>query len=210
MKRSLFPSLLCLFLIISCKNKKNENDSLQIHDGKENYESAPSNNNQNITSPTSTGKSRDVAGEGNNNANVDPNGEEKETGEDTRTTKVSEGNYIKDGETDGNCSCFCVDLTFNGTTELCLKEEAIFITARMSRGERGLVNIYLVEPASRNTEGKDIPWEEFDTNVPIATISKNENGNMELDWLGFTINGDLAMDYAIWGKKTLEGTYKKK
>jgi zinc D-Ala-D-Ala carboxypeptidase len=33
---------------------------------------------------------------------------------------------------------------------------------------------------------------------------------MELDWLGFTINGDLAMDYAIFGKKTLEGQYKKK
>ncbi|HSI71388.1 MAG TPA: hypothetical protein VK941_14220, partial [Gillisia sp.] len=93
--------------------------------------------------------------------------------------------------------------------ELCLKEKSIFITARMSRGDEGTVNIFLVEPANRNTEGDDIPWKEFDTNVPIATISPSKNGEMELDWLGFTINGDLAIDYAIYGKKTLEGTYKK-
>jgi len=30
-----------------------------------------------------------------------------------------------------------------------------------------------------------------------------------LDWKGFYIDGELAVDYAIYGKKTLEGTYKK-
>jgi hypothetical protein len=32
---------------------------------------------------------------------------------------------------------------------------------------------------------------------------------MVLDWKGFSIDGELAVDYAIFGKKTLEGTYKK-
>jgi hypothetical protein len=47
---------------------------------------------------------------------------------------LSEGTYIKDGEADENCDCYCVDFTFSGTTELCLKEKTIFITARSQRG----------------------------------------------------------------------------
>ncbi|UJH91104.1 hypothetical protein LZ575_21045 [Antarcticibacterium sp. 1MA-6-2] len=72
------------------------------------------------------------------------------------------------------------------------------------------INIYFIEPSARSSEGKDIPWKDFDKNSPIATIIPQNNGEIELDWLGFTVNGDLAMDYAIYGKKTLEGVYKKK
>jgi zinc D-Ala-D-Ala carboxypeptidase len=206
--RSLLPVLFGLFIIVACKNESNQDDTPETRERQENYRSEENKTDEDHTTPSSRDQNRSASGE-----DTSPDDSVKNEPEMDRavsnTSQLSEGIYVKEGEKDANCECYCVDLTFTGTTELCLKEGTIFITARMSRGENGAVNIFLVEPAARNTEGEDIPWEEFDSNVPIATIS-NENGKMDLDWLGFTINGDLAMDYAIYGKKTLEGTYKKK
>lgn len=198
--RSILPVLFGLLIIVACKNDGNQDDSLESLERQENKKDGE-------RTPSPSGEqNRSASGE---DASPDDSVKNDPDRAVSNTSQPSEGTYVKDGEKDANCECYCVDLTFTGTTELCLKEGTIFITARMSRGENGAVNIFLVEPAARNSEGRDIPWEEFDRNVPIATIS-TKNGKMDLDWLGFTINGDLAMDYAIYGKKTLEGTYKKK
>ena len=95
----------------------------------------------------------------------------------------------------------------NKSTELCLSEDEIYINARYAQAGDG-VNMYYVSPSNKKTN-EDLPWKEFDTNTPIAVLSAGKNGNMVLDWKGFSIDGELAVDYAIYGKKTLEGTYKK-
>lgn len=121
------------------------------------------------------------------------------------------GNFIKMGEEmDNSCACYCVNVNYSGNSELCLTPSKIFINVRMAKSNDKITNIYFVNPSSKNTEGKDIPWNKFDKNAPIATITSKENGEITLDWLGFSLNGDLAIDYAILGKKTLEGNYKKK
>jgi zinc D-Ala-D-Ala carboxypeptidase len=205
--RSTLPILISFFIITSCRNEKDKSDDLITPDTEGTYDTGESPENDSPSSVSQNGSS-DAAG-----GDEDPNGagdtgESKDRG--TGTSAIPEGRYFKDGEEDPSCACYCVEINYSATTELCLKEETIFINARMNRANDGVVNIYLVEAASRNTEGDDIPWDDFDRNIPIATITPAANGEMELDWLGFTINGDLAMDYAIYGKKTLEGTYKKK
>lgn len=197
--------LLTLFLFIACKNEEKQNDQVHPRELEENYEDDESVSGEEITSDSNEKSAADYPRTDEEGKKLDI-----ESKAASQPSELSEGKYIREGEEDGDCNCYCLELTFTGTTELCLKEEAIFITTRMSRGEDGMVNIYFVEPAARNSEGKDIPWNDFDTNTPIANISTSENGKMQLDWLGFTINGDLAMDYAIYGKKTLEGLYKKK
>jgi len=121
------------------------------------------------------------------------------------------GTYIKLGEeVDSSCTCYCVTINYTGNSEMCLTPSKIFINTRMQKKDKNTTDIFLINPSAKNTEGKDIPWTKFDTNKPIATITTKENGEIDLDWLGFSINGDLAIDYAILGKKTLEGNYKKK
>lgn len=121
------------------------------------------------------------------------------------------GNFMKIGEEmDNSCTCYCVNINYTGNSELCLSPSKMYINIRMAKKSNQNTDIFFVSPSSKNTEGKDIPWSKFDKNVPIATITSKENGEIDLDWLGFSINGDLAIDYAILGKKTLEGNYKKK
>lgn len=128
--------------------------------------------------------------------------------QNTRTSLS--GQYIKKGEeTDSNCGCYCLNLSSN-TAELCLVNGKMYVNTRLQKNSNNTIDIFLVEPSARNTEGMEMPWEDFDRSSAIATIKPTSNGNMELDWLGFKINGDLAVDYAIFGKKTLEGVYKKK
>lgn len=204
--RSFTPILLSLFLLTACRNEENRDEIQESTESTREYEET-STEEQKSSPAQSTGSTQSSSDERQpGSGSIDTEG----TGSDSQASALSEGNYIKDGETDSNCACYCINLSFSGTTELCLREETMFITTRMSRGNGNVVNIYLVEPANRSTEGEDIPWNDFDKNTPIATITPAANGQMELDWLGFTINGDLAMDYAIYGKKTLEGTYKKK
>lgn len=120
------------------------------------------------------------------------------------------GQFIKKGqESDSNCGCYCLDLSSN-TAELCLVQGEMYINTRLQKNADNTIDVFLAEPATRNTQGKDMPWKDFDRNSAIATIKPVANGELELDWLGFKINGDLAVDYAIFGKKTLEGNYKKK
>lgn len=121
------------------------------------------------------------------------------------------GNYTKAGqENDANCSCYCLEVQFNSNSELCLTPDKMYINVRFEKVNENLVQVYLIAPSDRNTEGDDIPWANFDRNTPVAVITSINNGEIDFDWLGFTINGDLAQDYALFGKKTLEGNYIKK
>ena len=60
-----------------------------------------------------------------------------------------------------------------------------------------------------NTSDKKVPFNTFDTTVPIAVLTQTSNNTLTLDWKGFSVNGDLAVDYAILGKKNLEGKFVK-
>ena len=115
--------------------------------------------------------------------------------------------YIKIDENDANCNCYCLELDMGNNTELCLQEDEIYINTRYSR-EGDNINMYYVSPSERNTD-EELPWQDFDTNTPIAVLQPAKNGNIALDWKGFAIDGELAVDYAIYGKKTLEGIYEK-
>ncbi|MCP9201415.1 hypothetical protein MKO06_16005 [Gramella sp. GC03-9] len=117
------------------------------------------------------------------------------------------GRYKKDGHPeDANCNCYCLDIQLNATSELCLADGELYVNGRFEKdGDK--INIYYAGKSAR-TENSDIPWDQFEKNRPIAILSPEANG-MSLDWIGFTINGEIAVDYALYGKKTLEGTYNK-
>lgn len=118
------------------------------------------------------------------------------------------GTYIKsDHPEDHNCNCYCIDVSMAGTSELCLSEGKLYINGRFEQSGN-TINIYYTGKSSR-TSDTEIPWDEFEKNTPIATLNPSGDG-FKLDWKGFMINGEIAVDYALYGKKTLEGTYEKK
>lgn len=131
-----------------------------------------------------------------------------ESTEEKTNTSLS-GVYIKnDHMEDSDCSCYCIDVKVNGTSELCLTEDKLYIKGRFEKSGDN-INIYYSGKSSGNAD-RELPWDKFETGTPIAVLSTNENGNLKLDWKGFSIDGEIAIDYALFGKKTLEGTYKKK
>jgi hypothetical protein len=174
----------CFFILSSCKNQESGN-----HNSETRSESlTESGNNKDYSKTESTSKT-----------------------DSKDSTGTIEGQYIRIGEeADLNCECYCLDLNFTSTSELCLSPDKIYINGKFEKTNNNLINVYLTDPSDINSEGDKIPWAKFDRNIPIATITPQPNGELDLDWLGFSINGDLAMDYAIFGKKTLEGKFKKK
>ena len=195
--------LFSFLLIVSCKNEPEAG-----------YD--PVNHTDIKYSPTESGVNRDNA-----NANKMETGEidpgHDTSGNNVRQEQGSEktaslsGTFIKLGEeSDKECNCYCLDIDYNSTSELCLIPGEMYIETRMKRSNDNTVNLFLVGPSAKNTTGENIPWDTFDTNIPIASVTSIANGDLQMNWLGFTSNGDLAMDYAIYGKKTLEGIYKKK
>lgn len=196
--KSLMPFILVLLLIFACKNNEEPQEEDIIPESDVQF------------SPTANEISRkDSVGRAEDSHPVQDEQQNNSTPSRVVTTAPA-GRYIKTNQQgDNNCGCYCLDINPGSTSELCLIEDTMYITTRMEKSGNN-INVYFVEPSPRSSEGKDIPWQEFDKNTPIATITPQSNGEIELDWLGFTINGDLAMDYAIYGKKTLEGVYKKK
>ena len=193
--------LLCLFLsITSCKDSEKNNDP----------DADPNQNiNQNIDQ--------------NSGQNLDRSSQE-DTSESTENYKTSDsvsenesnsnkifnftGTFINtDHMEDNSCECYCIEVN-EGPSELCLKENDLYIDARFERsGDK--MNVYFTSKSPK-TNNNDIPWNKFDTGTPIAVLSPEGNGTLKLDWKGFSIDGKIAVDYALYGKKTLEGTYKKK
>lgn len=210
MKNISIALMLCVMFFTSCKDANtNEEDSAEDATS-ETYEN--SDLNQDREDASSTSEMYDSENAELKETPLEPDGKEDN---DSNTTKassaISAGNFIKLGEeNDNSCACYCINVNYTSNSELCLTPSKMYVNIRMAKAGNQMTNIFLVNPSAKNSEGKDIPWDKFDKNAPIATLTSKPNGEVEMDWLGFSINGDLAIDYAILGKKTLEGTYKKK
>jgi hypothetical protein len=180
----ILTTLCCFFILSSCKNRESSDHNSETRS--EILTESGNNKDHSKTKSISKTDSKDLAG-------------------------TIEGQYIRIGEeADFNCECYCLDLNFTSNSELCLSPNNIYINVKFEKTNDNLINVYLIDPSDINSEGDKIPWAKFDRDIPIATITTLPNGKLDLDWLGFSINGDLAMDYAIFGKKTLEGKFKKK
>ncbi len=136
-----------------------------------------------------------------------------ENSENTIKTKDFTGSYqrMDDDKTDLDCDCNCLNINLAQTQTLCIdKESNINIEVKFKEGKESDIAVYFVS-GSGNMEGqKDIPWEDFDKNSVLATIDFSSPDSFDLDWKGFTQNGEIAIDYAVLGKKNLEGKYKRK
>ena len=191
--------LFCLFLsLTSCNDSKKENDPDAYPDQNinQNADQNLDNNSQNAEESNEDPQS--------DNSDLEYKSESKTNNDAENIT----GTYINiDHLEDNSCQCFCLEVT-TSTSELCLKEGDLFVNARFQqKGDQ--VEIYFDGKSSR-TSNDEIPWDKFETGTPIAVLSPEANGTMKLDWKGFSIDGKIAVDYALYGKKTLEGTYKKK
>jgi len=194
--------LFCLFLsITSCNDSKKANDP--DADPNQNLnQNADQNSNQNLDTNSQENPS-DSAGD---NQITSSSSENENTTELNKTSNFT-GTYINTEHTENNsCECFCIEMT-TGTSELCLKENELFINARFQQNGNN-IDVYYAGKSS-STSNAEIPWDKFETGIPIAVLSPAGNG-FKLDWKGFSIDGEIAIDYALYGKKTLEGTYKKK
>lgn len=143
--------------------------------------------------------------------NENENPMDPDSSNNTSSSATIEGQYIKTDEATGeNCTCYCIKIDLSSSSRLCLEPDNLYINARYEKESTNRLNVFFEGLAETSGNFEDIPWEEFDQNTPIARITRNSNGNIKVDWLGFSTSGDLALDYAIIGKETLEGTYKKK
>ncbi|TBW27551.1 hypothetical protein [Gramella sp. KN1008] len=192
-KLILFCMIICLF---SCKNN-NEQDI----DSETNQTESIDRDNENPESP-------DYAPIDQMETTPDPDTTDSSEKTDETSSKSLSGTYIRnDHPEDWNCSCFCIEVTMTGTSELCLSKDKLYINGRFEQNGNN-IDIYYSGKSSK-TGDSDLPWDKFEKNTPIAVLSPSANG-FDLDWKGFTINGEIAIDYALYGKKTLEGTYKRK
>lgn len=107
------------------------------------------------------------------------------------------------------CNCDCLEISFTTPSELCISRDQMYVTVRYEKTGGNTANVYLVDPSNVENSEDELPWDEFDRKTPVATLDLQPNGTVVLDWEGFHINGELATDYAIYGKKTLEGTYQR-
>lgn len=177
-----------VFFIFSCKNKNNNTKNAT----ESATETAPAKSSENTEDKINPYDNVDNLNSVNSDSLV------------ANTTKNIAGKYRKKDEKETNCNCSCIELNEEKTTELCLKKDEIYIEAHLEK-EQNQYSVYYVSP-SVNNKNKKLPWDMFSKTEPIATITPINNG-LKLDWLGFKINGKIATDYAIYGKKTLEGNF---
>lgn len=130
------------------------------------------------------------------------------TDTNTAITSSSEGTYVNIDNVDAAAGCNTIALNFNAATPLCIDKEGIIISVSYTKSGNNVTMTF--NGVIENQKDDTIPFEDFDTNTTLAEITLKPNGFLKLDWKGFTINNDLATDYAILGKKNLEGTFKKK
>tara|TARA_B100000949_G_C14245081_1_gene435405 strand:+ start:433 stop:987 length:555 start_codon:yes stop_codon:yes gene_type:complete len=178
-------AILSILLIVSCKSNT-EKENAEIN--------AMPNESTSITSESETGaQGSETSGN---------------TSETTSTaSEVNAGTYINLENKDAETGCNTLTLSFNATTPLCIDKEGITINVRY-KNENGTTNMYY-DSLESNTSDKKVPFNTFDTTVPIAVLTQTSNNTLTLDWKGFSVNGDLAVDYAILGKKNLEGKFVK-
>ncbi|MFV9482950.1 hypothetical protein ACNI3T_03880 [Christiangramia sp. ASW11-125] len=109
---------------------------------------------------------------------------------------------------ESNCECYCLEIEAGKSSEICLKPGELYMEADFRKVGNEIHVFY--KGASVKSKQNDIPWNDLDTGTAVATFSKVSANQYKLDWKGFQIDGKTAVDYALLGKKTLEGTYKLK
>lgn len=139
--------------------------------------------------------------------------EELKTKDTTTTAKEKNtdysGTYTNLAYSENNgCECYCLEIEAGKSSELCLKPDELYMEAYFRKVGDEIHVFY--KGASVKSEENDIPWKDLDTGTPVAIFSKVSTNEYKLDWKGFQIDGKTAVDYALLGKKTLEGTYKLK
>lgn len=156
----------------------------------------------------STSESKDVIQSEEEQRKKRANREESEANTKKTITNWN-GQFIKVDAENNVCDCNCIELNFEGPATLCIDQNAgIDIQVKFSK-DNDVVNIHYLNGSGNISDKNPIPWADFDKNNIIATITRNGN-QLNLDWKGFTVDQKLATDYAILGKKNLEGTYKRK
>ena len=143
---------------------------------------------------------------------VEPEVDGLETEEEVaRPLAVIDGRYRKLDKDDlsSDCNCRCIDVNFDAPTEFCIVKDKIYISALCKKTAENSADIFFVKMSKEENPDRAIPWDQFDTDTPIASVKFQPDGTAELDWIGFNIDGKVATDYAIYGKKSLEGKYKK-
>ena len=203
MKKLLFLFLLCPLYLACDDDKKRSNPIEEVHQ----ESSLPAD-----TSSADTPQAEvidEVATE-KDGVQTEPSQKQPEIQEEQADTGLA-GKYrqLNPDEAPGSCNCNCIEVSFNSPTELCIARDKIYINARYSRISLDKANVYFEEMLRDEETERDLPWNDFDKNTPVATVTRQPDGSLKLDWLGFAINGEIAVDYAIYGKKTLEGQYKK-
>lgn len=190
--------LFCLTAcLISCNNSSKEKDDLSAENDSLEYKNDLGSSAQdqpiNVEEETPEEKKK-------------PEGDRSEN---SNSITAITGTYLNtDHQEDTSCKCYCLEVATGGSSELCLKENEMYINARFQQ-DGNKINIFF-NGRSTETPAENIPWDKFETGIPIAVLSLEPNGDLKLDWKGFRIDGEIAIDYALLGKKTLEGTYKKK
>ncbi|WP_373057021.1 hypothetical protein [Zunongwangia sp. H14] len=184
-----FYSLIFILVLCSCKNNADQNGNK--------LEENPENSEYNAVGPGVPVENDEIYKDEEN---------AEAPAKKSPSPAVQAGNYIKEGEeTSPACTCYCLDVNLSGTSKLCLVENEMYINSRFEKSGDS-INIFYTGPSEENSTS-DLPWEKFDKDQPVAVLKPMNNGQVELDWKGFSINGELAVDYAIYGKKSLEGTY---
>ncbi|MCM4155898.1 hypothetical protein [Gramella sp. AN32] len=190
-------------LLFSCKNnsEKNEDKSPEteiLSEGND-LRNTDQIENGNINTTSTPGRTKK------DTISLDSTPNNRPTDNPTINTTIASGTYIR---TNGGstCNCNCLDIALNNTSELCLVPNEIYINARYEKVGNN-IEVYYSGNSAKTTK-KDLPWNKFDKTVPIAILTSNGNTS-ELDWKGFSMNGEVAVDYALLGKKNLEGSYKK-
>jgi len=194
--------LVCLFLgITSCDNSKKDKNSNSLNNQNKSIEAQEEQNTSDQDSSASNLMNTDSQ-----DGKMDSEDNSKKENKNLNNTIA--GLYINnDHLEDNNCNCYCIEVKLSDTAELCLTKDKLYINGRFETSGNN-INIYYTGKSSGNTD-TNIPWDKFETGTPIAVLTPDDNG-FKLDWKGFSIDGKIAIDYALYGKKTLEGTYKKK
>lgn len=203
--RKLLLALLLFPLIFSCNDGEKgtqQNGEIQLEERENATDTSSERENGDIVEESATEKDGVQTGEVEEEPEVTP----------TPTSAGLEGDYIRvdPPEPPDGCNCYCLEISFAAPTELCVSPDDIYISVRYSRTGNNKANILFVEMLRSTDTESEIPWGDFDTTTPIATVSQQPDGSIKLDWLGFAIDGEIAVDYAIYGKKSLEGIYKRK
>jgi len=197
MKKILFTGLM-MISFIACQDDKKTTSEERM------------NNNQEVEVEETDQRSFEQREENEMKEKDSSNYENKSTNNTDNTTVSWKGQFMKaDASNNTNCNCNCLDIDFDVIKNLCIDEKSgISIQVEYRNTSNKIEMIYL--NGKGNIEEKNpIPWSDFDKNSVVAEITPNGN-QIQLDWKGFTINNELATDYAILGKKNLEGNYKRK